>query len=143
MLKEHLLYQLCSKCLSLVTYLQEKKGPEQFLKTTTSTFLEKQTKHPYNLHIINQKTEAVLQILVARFTFFQASQLTTRFRTYVRFIYLYCTFSVSAFINDETPLGISKVTSSSCHVQRQEGKDPALCQNHVTGSYNFCSSLWV
>ena len=43
MLKEHLLYQLCSKCFSLVTYLQEKKGPEQFLKATTSTFLEKQT----------------------------------------------------------------------------------------------------
>jgi len=42
MLKEHLLYQLFSSCLSLVIDLQEKKGPEQFLKVTASIFLEKQ-----------------------------------------------------------------------------------------------------
>lgn len=69
---------------------------------------------PCNLHSINQRTEAVLQILVASFRFFQASQLTTRAVTYIRFIYLCSTFSISAFINEETSIGVSKVTSSSC-----------------------------
>lgn len=69
---------------------------------------------PCNLHSTNQRTEAELQILVASFRFSQASQLTTRAVTYIRFIYLCSTFSISAFINEETSIGVSKVTSSSC-----------------------------